>query len=47
MVSFILLYFSLLSFIITKIIKSIFKKTQKNVGKSFQDSILFFENGQK
>ena len=23
------------------------KKTQKNVKKSFQDSILFFENGQK
>ena len=47
MVSSLHLHYSLLPYIIINAIKCPRKKTQKNREKSFQHSILFFENGQK
>ena len=47
MVSFADLYFSLLLVTIIKCEKNVVKKNTKKREKSFQHSILFFENGQK
>jgi len=47
MVSFAFLQYSLKSFIIRNFEKVFSKKNIKNGKKGFQDSILFFENGQK
>ena len=47
MVSFTLLHYLLTSFIIKNFENIVQKKNTKNGEKSFQDSILFFENGQK